>query len=151
MCYLGLAKEELDGLRNHVTAWVLLTSWVCLKSDVCDDHGVNHGPYRNRKISLNEQKTQMTLWSTARSPLIFGSINKKFSYFTSSSRFQIKNRGPTFQTRSPKNVGRSESVDMQLRSCKELGISYEDLSTMELLLAVILIDVHLCSEPKETS
>ncbi|KAK1401772.1 Alpha-galactosidase [Heracleum sosnowskyi] len=108
------------------------------------DPGVNHGPYRNCKLSLNERKTQMTLWAMARSPLMFGgdmrnldkstlnliahpvlmeinsfsSDNKQFPYITSSSRFQIKNRGLNFQTRSLKNVGRSESIDLRLTSCK---------------------------------
>ncbi|KAL8155462.1 hypothetical protein AgCh_000741 [Apium graveolens] len=109
------------------------------------DPGVNHGPYRNCKLSLSEQKTQMTLWSMARSPLMFGgdmrnldrstldliahpvlmeinsfsSDNKQFPYITSSSRFQIKNRGLIFQTRSLKSVGISESIDLRLTSCKD--------------------------------
>lgn len=43
----------------------------------------------------------------------------QFPYITSSSRFQIKNQGLTFQTRSLKNVGRSESIDLRLTSCKD--------------------------------
>ncbi|KAL1802240.1 hypothetical protein ACET3Z_030887 [Daucus carota] len=109
------------------------------------DPGVNHGPYRNCKLSLNEQKTQMTLWSMARSPLMFGgdmrsidkstiriiahpvlleinsfsSNNKQFPYITSQSSSQIKYKGLNFQTRSLKNVGRSGSIGLRLTSCKD--------------------------------
>ncbi|KAJ6323626.1 hypothetical protein OIU76_011009 [Salix suchowensis] len=36
------------------------------------DPGSNRGPYRKSNLNLNEQKTQMTLWAMARSPLMFG-------------------------------------------------------------------------------
>ncbi|XP_038989771.1 uncharacterized protein LOC103709952 isoform X2 [Phoenix dactylifera] len=36
------------------------------------DPNAKHGPYRKCNLSLDEQKTQMTLWSMAKSPLMFG-------------------------------------------------------------------------------
>ncbi|KAH9313205.1 hypothetical protein KI387_028240, partial [Taxus chinensis] len=34
--------------------------------------GANEGPYRTSNLTLDEQKTQMTLWAMAKSPLMFG-------------------------------------------------------------------------------
>lgn len=34
--------------------------------------GANEGPYRTSNLTFNEQKTQMTLWAMAKSPLMFG-------------------------------------------------------------------------------
>ncbi|MCO5604202.1 hypothetical protein L7F22_058364 [Adiantum nelumboides] len=36
------------------------------------DPGADHGPNRLSRLSLEEQRTQMTLWAMARSPLMFG-------------------------------------------------------------------------------
>ncbi|KAJ3692241.1 hypothetical protein LUZ60_012591 [Juncus effusus] len=36
------------------------------------DPGVKQGPHRKCNLTLDEQKTQMTLWSIAKSPLMFG-------------------------------------------------------------------------------
>ncbi|KAH7445546.1 hypothetical protein KP509_01G013900 [Ceratopteris richardii] len=36
------------------------------------DPGANHGPYRFSKLTLEEQKSQLTLWAMVRSPLFFG-------------------------------------------------------------------------------
>ncbi|PIA51623.1 hypothetical protein AQUCO_01100464v1 [Aquilegia coerulea] len=36
------------------------------------DPASNEGPHRASRLTLNEQKTQMTLWSIAKSPLMFG-------------------------------------------------------------------------------
>ncbi|KAH6771232.1 Melibiase family protein [Perilla frutescens var. hirtella] len=36
------------------------------------DPGSNEGPHRQCNLSLDEQRTQMTLWSIAKSPLMFG-------------------------------------------------------------------------------
>ncbi|KAF5793608.1 putative alpha-galactosidase [Helianthus annuus] len=41
------------------------------------DPGANVGPHRTSGLSLDEQKTQMTLWSMARSPLMFGGDMRK--------------------------------------------------------------------------
>ncbi|KAF6155011.1 hypothetical protein GIB67_035758 [Kingdonia uniflora] len=34
--------------------------------------GLNEGPHRKSNLTLNEQRTQMTLWSIVKSPLIYG-------------------------------------------------------------------------------
>ncbi|GAB2280532.1 hypothetical protein Dimus_015158 [Dionaea muscipula] len=36
------------------------------------DPGSNQGPHRQCNLTLNEQRTQMTLWAMAKSPLMFG-------------------------------------------------------------------------------
>ncbi|KAL6884640.1 hypothetical protein ACP4OV_010576 [Aristida adscensionis] len=36
------------------------------------DAGVNQGPHRKCKLTVDEQKTQMALWSMAKSPLMYG-------------------------------------------------------------------------------
>ncbi|XP_047316322.1 uncharacterized protein LOC124919987 isoform X2 [Impatiens glandulifera] len=41
------------------------------------DPGSNEGPHRNGRLTLNEQRTQMTLWSMSRSPLMFGGDMRK--------------------------------------------------------------------------
>lgn len=105
--------------------------------------GANIGPHRNSSLSLVEQKTQMTLWSMARSPLMFGgdmrklddttyrlitnptlleinsfsSNNKEFPYITSTTHSQILEEGPEFQKRSLKDVSGSEKLALGLLSC----------------------------------
>ncbi|XP_068332584.1 probable alpha-galactosidase D isoform X1 [Pyrus communis] len=41
------------------------------------DPGSNHGPHRWTNLGSGEQRTQMTLWSIARSPLMFGGDLRK--------------------------------------------------------------------------
>lgn len=41
------------------------------------DPGSNEGPHRESRLSLDEQRTQMTLWSMAKSPLMFGGDMRK--------------------------------------------------------------------------
>ncbi|KAF2282245.1 hypothetical protein GH714_043886 [Hevea brasiliensis] len=41
------------------------------------DPGSNQGPHRTCKLSIDEQKTQMTLWAMAKSPLMFGGDVRK--------------------------------------------------------------------------
>eukprot|EP00252_Welwitschia_mirabilis_P005186 TRINITY_DN15676_c0_g1_i2.p1 TRINITY_DN15676_c0_g1~~TRINITY_DN15676_c0_g1_i2.p1 ORF type:complete len:650 (-),score=72.73 TRINITY_DN15676_c0_g1_i2:333-2282(-) len=36
------------------------------------DAGVNQGPYRSCALTIDEQKSQMTLWAMAKSPVMFG-------------------------------------------------------------------------------
>ncbi|KAF9598698.1 hypothetical protein IFM89_029948 [Coptis chinensis] len=36
------------------------------------DPGVNQGLHRNSNLTIEEQRTQMTLWSMAQTPIIFG-------------------------------------------------------------------------------
>ncbi|KAG5522014.1 hypothetical protein RHGRI_034282 [Rhododendron griersonianum] len=46
------------------------------------DPGSNEGPHRTSKLSLDEQRTQMTLWSMAKSPLMYGGDMRKLDDFT---------------------------------------------------------------------
>nr|XP_034909903.1 uncharacterized protein LOC118045394 isoform X2 [Populus alba] len=46
------------------------------------DQGSNRGPYRMSNLNLDEQKTQMTLWAMARSPLMFGGDVRKLDEIT---------------------------------------------------------------------
>lgn len=41
------------------------------------DAGSNLGPHRNCRLNLDEQRTQVTLWSMVRSPFIFGGDMRK--------------------------------------------------------------------------
>lgn len=46
------------------------------------DPGSNEGPHRESRLSLDEQRTQMTLWSMAKSPLMFGGDLRKLDSTT---------------------------------------------------------------------
>ncbi|CAN0896297.1 unnamed protein product [Linum grandiflorum] len=46
------------------------------------DQGSNLGPHRQCNLTLDEQRTQMTLWSMARSPLMFGGDVRKLDMNT---------------------------------------------------------------------
>ncbi|KAL5759970.1 hypothetical protein ACOSP7_018473 [Xanthoceras sorbifolium] len=46
------------------------------------DQGLNEGPHRTCKLSLDEQRTQMTLWAMAKSPLMFGGDVRKLDETT---------------------------------------------------------------------
>ncbi|XP_059657828.1 uncharacterized protein LOC132304253 [Cornus florida] len=46
------------------------------------DPGSNDGPHRYGKLYPNEQRTQMTLWSMAKSPLMFGGDMRRLDEFT---------------------------------------------------------------------
>ncbi|XP_054821332.1 uncharacterized protein LOC129320140 isoform X2 [Prosopis cineraria] len=46
------------------------------------DPGSNQGPHRFSDLSLDEQKTQMTLWSMAKSPLMYGGDVRKLDETT---------------------------------------------------------------------
>ncbi|XP_047966690.1 uncharacterized protein LOC125211056 isoform X1 [Salvia hispanica] len=100
--------------------------------------GLNEGPHRQCNLSLDEQRTQMTLWSLAKSPLMFGgdmrhldeatfslitnptlleinafsSNNLEFPYSSSPSFCRVKNHaldGPSI----------SEPLTLGLTSCKD--------------------------------
>lgn len=109
------------------------------------DPGVNVGPHRSSRLSLDEQKTQMTLWSMARSPLMFGgdmrklddttyglithptlleinsfsSNNKEFPYITSTAEFEFVKEGPNFHTRSLKDAGAPKKLVLGFSSCHD--------------------------------
>ncbi|KAJ7956766.1 Alpha-galactosidase [Quillaja saponaria] len=46
------------------------------------DPGSNEGPHRHCNLNLDEQRTQMTLWSMAKSPLMFGGDVRKLDQAT---------------------------------------------------------------------
>ncbi|KAJ7945458.1 Alpha-galactosidase [Quillaja saponaria] len=46
------------------------------------DPGSNEGPHRQCRLNLDEQRTQMTLWSMAKSPLMFGGHVRKIDQAT---------------------------------------------------------------------
>ncbi|KAI3905431.1 hypothetical protein MKW98_013229 [Papaver atlanticum] len=106
------------------------------------DPGSNEGPHRISALTLDEQRTQMTLWSMAKSPLMFGgdlrkldkttydliteptlleinsfsTINVQYPYITSS------NEPDMVLTRKSRNVKEERTLDnhvMGLTSCKD--------------------------------
>ncbi|XVF85070.1 hypothetical protein PTKIN_Ptkin17bG0088900 [Pterospermum kingtungense] len=46
------------------------------------DPGSNEGPHRSSNLNLDEQRTQMTLWAMAKSPLMFGGDVRNLDEFT---------------------------------------------------------------------
>ncbi|XP_078432644.1 melibiase family protein [Wolffia australiana] len=57
----------IDGLRGK--SWPDLDM---LPLGYLSDPGANYGPSRQCRLTIDEQRTQMTLWSMAKSPLMFG-------------------------------------------------------------------------------
>ncbi|XP_010502554.1 PREDICTED: uncharacterized protein LOC104779848 [Camelina sativa] len=106
------------------------------------DPGSNFGPHRACNLNLEEQKTQMTLWSMAKSPLMFGgdvrklddatynlitnptlleinsysSNNKEFPYITATTVFRNKHKGHPHHP-TGKNISTKHAFG--LTSCKE--------------------------------
>lgn len=66
-----------DGLRGK--SWpdldMLPLGWLT-------DPGVKEGPHRFSNLTLDEQKTQLTLWGMTKSPLMFGGDLRKLQYET---------------------------------------------------------------------
>ncbi|XP_031403064.1 uncharacterized protein LOC116212539 [Punica granatum] len=110
------------------------------------DPGSNDGPHRYSRLTLHEQRTQMTLWGFARSPLMFGgdvrklddttlglitnptllninsfsSNNKEFPYVTASTAVRGKNLMKTGQLRRvPADVREPEIKVLGLTSCTD--------------------------------
>ncbi|XP_009766120.1 uncharacterized protein [Nicotiana sylvestris] len=109
------------------------------------DAGSNLGPHRNCRLNLDEQRTQVTLWSMVRSPFIFGgdmrklddttfnlltnptlleinwfsSNNMEFRYVTGS----LSSPGKHGLTHNSKNEGKTSVLEtrvLALRSCKDV-------------------------------
>ncbi|KAL2547103.1 Melibiase family protein [Forsythia ovata] len=116
------------------------------------DPGSNEGPHRKCKLSLDEQKSQITLWSMAKSPIMFGgdmrrldditfnlisnptlleinsfsTNNGEFPYITSS----LSQHTWTGQLRNQTSKGISDFHVLALTSCKDAnarGWSYRTL------------------------
>ncbi|XP_077223816.1 uncharacterized protein LOC143857282 [Tasmannia lanceolata] len=106
------------------------------------DPGSNQGPHRKSKLTVEEQRTQMTLWSMAKSPLIFGGDmthiddftfniltnptileinsfsrnNMEFPYVTSSKDLKGSNH---ILTQSTRNLKDSNVDEVVLTSCND--------------------------------
>ncbi|KAF8390520.1 hypothetical protein HHK36_025047 [Tetracentron sinense] len=109
------------------------------------DPGSNQGPHRTCNLKLDEQRTQMTLWSMARSPLMFGgdlrkldkttyniitnptlleinafsTNNMEFPYIIGTKDLSSSNRVLPWRTRSLKDVGTSDARVLGLISCRD--------------------------------
>ncbi|CAK9312395.1 unnamed protein product [Citrullus colocynthis] len=58
------------------------------------DPGSNNGPHRTTNLNINEQRTQMTLWSMSKSPIMYGGDlrnidNSTFSIITNPTLLEI--------------------------------------------------------------
>ncbi|XP_015894537.3 uncharacterized protein LOC125418745 isoform X1 [Ziziphus jujuba] len=121
------------------------------------DPGSNEGPHRRCKLTLDEKRTQITLWSMAKSPLMFGgdvrnldyatyglitiptlleinsfsSNNKEFPYVTGSKSLKNEDQVSTLQSGRHVTDGRSPKTHvLGLTSCedvKAIGWSIEAL------------------------
>ncbi|XP_059316333.1 uncharacterized protein LOC132067196 [Lycium ferocissimum] len=109
------------------------------------DPGSNRGPHRYCKLNLDEQRTQVTLWSMVRSPFIFGgdmrklddttfglltnptlleinwfsSNNIEFHYVTGSSSSHGKH-GLTHHTEDKETINVLQTRVLALRSCTDV-------------------------------
>jgi hypothetical protein len=109
------------------------------------DPGSNEGPHRTSKLSLDEQRTQMTLWSMAKSPLMYGgdmrklddstfnvitnptlleinsysSNNREFSYITTINGPRFRNQGLTWQSRSLEDSVTPKTHTFGLTNCRD--------------------------------
>lgn len=124
---------------------------------VLTDPGSNEGPHRNCRLTLDERRTQMTLWSMAKSPLMYGgdvrkldettyslitnptlleinhfsSNNREFPYITSTKSFKKGGEVVSWQSRRCLMDGRTSELHvLGLTSCsdvKAVGWSSEAL------------------------
>ncbi|KAG9446549.1 hypothetical protein H6P81_012677 [Aristolochia fimbriata] len=109
------------------------------------DPSVNEGPHRTCRLNPDEQKTQMTLWSIAKSPLMFGgdlthidqstlslithpilleinsfsTNNKEFPYIRASKGIGRSNCIFTNKWGNFKNATMSDETELAVTSCKE--------------------------------
>ncbi|KAJ9176302.1 hypothetical protein P3X46_011632 [Hevea brasiliensis] len=112
------------------------------------DPGSNQGPHRTCNLNIDEQKTQMTLWAMAKSPLMFGgdvrkldditynlitnptileindfsSNNREFPYVSSRKYYNTKPL-PQRSTRLLKEVSTSHGHVLGLSSCKDPNVN----------------------------
>lgn len=109
------------------------------------DPGSNNGPHRRCNLNLNEQRTQMTLWAMAKSPLMFGgdarklddttynlitnptileinsfsANNAEFPYVTSSKVQKSRSQIPTHQSEAFASTDETNTQFLGLTSCKD--------------------------------
>ena len=76
------AQQNLTGAPGlHGRSWPDLDM---LPFGVITSPGSGRGPYKNTSLSPDAQRTQMTLWAIARSPLMFGGDATQLDAFTTS-------------------------------------------------------------------
>ncbi|PON99085.1 Glycoside hydrolase [Trema orientale] len=91
------------------------------------DPGSNEGPHRTCNLNLYEQRTQMTLWSMAKSPLMFGG---DFLHITSTKKSKKGDEIIYWQSRKCLTDKTSEAQVLGLTGCadmKAVGWSSEAL------------------------
>ncbi|KAG5236188.1 alpha-galactosidase [Salix suchowensis] len=91
--------------------------------------GSNRGPHRLSNLNLDEQKTQMTLWAMARSPIMFGGDVRRLDETTSSlitNPFILEiNSFSTNNMEFPYVTGTTTNHSQRTgRSLKEVGTSH---------------------------
>ncbi|KAK4429763.1 putative alpha-galactosidase [Sesamum alatum] len=112
------------------------------------DQGSNEGPHRKCNLNLDEQRSQITLWSMAKSPLMFGgdmrrlddatfslltnptlleinsfsSNNKEFPYITNTKCRcrRVRNRPLTCESRNPERNSVMGTLALGLTNCKDV-------------------------------
>ncbi|KAK4376939.1 hypothetical protein RND71_003235 [Anisodus tanguticus] len=105
------------------------------------DPGSHYGPHRNCNLSLDEQRTQVTLWSMVRSPLIFGGDMRKlddttFSLLTNPTLLEINwfssnnmeacslsssgKHGLTHHSEDREKINVLETRVLALRTCRDV-------------------------------
>ncbi|CAA0814105.1 Melibiase family protein [Striga hermonthica] len=98
------------------------------------DPGSNEGPHRKCKLNLDEQRTQVTLWAMAKSPLMFGGDMRNLDQSTLSiitnptlleiNSFSLDNKEfpyisiPKSRKRQKSNV--KEPIEFRLTSCRDI-------------------------------
>ncbi|GMH01553.1 hypothetical protein Nepgr_003392 [Nepenthes gracilis] len=121
------------------------------------DPGSNLGPHRQCNLNLIEQRTQMTLWAMAKSPLMFGgdmrkldettynlitnptileinafsSNNMEFPLITSTHDSEITNQVLILQSGHQRNVGLSRTHFLALTTCTELNAKHWSIEPVD--------------------
>ncbi|KAG0458216.1 hypothetical protein HPP92_023373 [Vanilla planifolia] len=73
------AAKEIGAKGLHGNSWPDLDM---LPLGLITDPGVRQGPHRRSKLTLDEQRTMLTLWSMAKSPLMFGGDTRQLDDLT---------------------------------------------------------------------
>ncbi|XP_051122044.1 uncharacterized protein LOC127245296 isoform X2 [Andrographis paniculata] len=106
------------------------------------DPGSNEGPHRRCSLGLNEQRTQMTLWSIAKSPLMFGGDmrdldDETFALITNPTLLEINSFSadnkefPYISTRPLSDLKRFDNVIKQRLSSKSLTLGLTSCNNVE--------------------
>ncbi|KAK6930934.1 Alpha galactosidase, C-terminal beta sandwich domain [Dillenia turbinata] len=98
------------------------------------DPGSNEGPHRKCNLNFEEQKTQMTLWSIAKSPLMFGG---DFPYVTAKHGSNCRKQVLPGDSGLLKDVGKKDAYIFILPSCEHLRAKGWTLETLDQDIAQI--------------